>query len=110
MNNVRVCMCDCSNKSKSARAECRAKLAWALLRRSRFSRQRLKEREAAFRDKVSMSAVNTTFPFVDSAKICIKTHPMKQSFIGREFVKVLAGVLPFSALLVKVLGDFSAFW
>ena len=56
-----------------------------------------------------MSAVNTTFPFVDSAKICIKKHPMKQSFIGREFVKVLAGVLPFSALLVKVLGDFSAF-
>ena len=44
MNNVRVCMCDCSNKSKSARAECRAKLAWALLRRSRFSRQSLKER------------------------------------------------------------------
>ena len=25
--------------------------------------------EAAFRDKVSMSAVNTTFPFVDSAKV-----------------------------------------
>ena len=28
--------------------------------------------EAAFRDKVSMSAVNTTFPFVDSAKLGTK--------------------------------------
>ena len=42
MNNVRVYVCDCSNKSKIA---------------------------AAFRDKVSMSAVNTTFPFVDIAKL-----------------------------------------
>jgi len=60
MNHIKVRMCvrkcphglpwvGCISKSKSARAECKGKTCFpALLRRSRFSRQSLKERFRKF--------------------------------------------------------------
>ena len=69
------------------------------------------------RVRVCISDVKERFCLFDIAKLRTKKHPMKQSFIGWEFVGVWAGVLPFSVhvvgvfrFLVGVLGSFWEFW